>query len=109
METLLGLILFVFGVLQIILFFKIWGMTNDVKRMTYYTERILDVCVNNKELGTNIECNNNDVIKGFKVGDLVVDKNDIQWRVVEINDSNIKCKNSTKGVVEYDKDELKLF
>lgn len=30
----LTIILLVFGVLQIILFFKIWGMTNDVKRLT---------------------------------------------------------------------------
>lgn len=29
--TILGIILLVFGMLQIILFFKIWGMTNDVK------------------------------------------------------------------------------
>ena len=29
----LSLILIIFGVLQIILFFKIWGMTNDVKEL----------------------------------------------------------------------------
>ena len=28
------IVLLVFGVLQIILFFKIWGMTNDVNRIT---------------------------------------------------------------------------
>lgn len=28
-----SIILIIFGVLQIILFFKIWGMTNDVKRL----------------------------------------------------------------------------
>lgn len=30
MLTLTGIIMIVFGILQIILFFKIWGMTNDV-------------------------------------------------------------------------------
>lgn len=30
METIVVIILFVFGLLQFILFFKIWGMTNDV-------------------------------------------------------------------------------
>ena len=33
METLLSIIFIVFGVLQIILFFKIWGMTNDIREM----------------------------------------------------------------------------
>ena len=28
-----GFVLFVFGILQIILFFKLWGMTNDVWRI----------------------------------------------------------------------------
>lgn len=31
METLLAIILIVFGILQIILFFKIWVMTDNVK------------------------------------------------------------------------------
>lgn len=31
MEILLTIILLVFGILQIILFFKIWGMTNDIR------------------------------------------------------------------------------
>ena len=29
----LTIILLIFGVLQIILFFKVWGMTNDIKEM----------------------------------------------------------------------------
>ena len=31
METILTIVLLIFGVLQIILFFKLWGMTNRVK------------------------------------------------------------------------------
>lgn len=30
---LVSIIIIVFGILQIILFFKIWGMTNDVKKI----------------------------------------------------------------------------
>lgn len=33
MEDLLAIIVFVFGVLNTILFFKIWGMTNNVAAM----------------------------------------------------------------------------
>lgn len=33
MEQVLAIIFIVFGVLQIILFFKIWGMTNDVSKI----------------------------------------------------------------------------
>ena len=33
MFTFVGIIIIVFGILQIILFFKIWGMTNDVKQI----------------------------------------------------------------------------
>lgn len=29
----LTIVLLIFGVLQIILFFKVWGMTNDIKEM----------------------------------------------------------------------------
>ncbi|MBE5033207.1 DUF308 domain-containing protein [Gallalistipes aquisgranensis] len=33
-----GIVFIVFGILQIILFFKIWGMTNDVKRISEYVK-----------------------------------------------------------------------
>lgn len=33
----LTIILLIFGVLQIILFFKVWGMTNDIQR---YKEQV---------------------------------------------------------------------
>lgn len=31
--TLTGIVMIAFGILQIILFFKVWGMTNNVKRI----------------------------------------------------------------------------
>ena len=33
METFMAIVFLVFGILQIILFFKIWGMTNNVKKL----------------------------------------------------------------------------
>ncbi len=40
LNVLLGLVMTVFGVLQIILFFKIWGMTNDIREIKnkYFSE-----------------------------------------------------------------------
>lgn len=38
-STLLAIILLVFGILQIILFFKLWGMTNDVNRILQILKR----------------------------------------------------------------------
>lgn len=32
-EIISGIVMLVFGVLQIILFFKVWGMTNDVRKI----------------------------------------------------------------------------
>lgn len=34
MYTFLSVILIIFGILQIILFFKLWGMTNDVRHIS---------------------------------------------------------------------------
>lgn len=54
-----GIIIIVFGILQIILFFKIWGMTNDIKK-TYN-------CIqsNNKDI-TSINNNINDILSHIK-------------------------------------------
>lgn len=39
MMEFLSIVLLVFGVLQIILFFKLWGMTNDVKKIKERLEK----------------------------------------------------------------------
>lgn len=109
METILTLVIFVFGVLQIILFFKIWGMTNDVKTITYYLK-----LMQNKQRNTMTDMLLNEVVEecniaGFEVGDLVVDKNDVQWRIIELKGNSVVCKNSTKGIVEFKSSELRSF
>lgn len=35
------IILLVFGILQIILFFKVWGMTNDINKIRHLFERLM--------------------------------------------------------------------
>lgn len=32
--AIIGIVMLIFGILQIVLFFKLWGMTNDVRRLT---------------------------------------------------------------------------
>lgn len=51
MLTFTGIIIIVFGILQIILFFKIWGMTNDVKAIK---NKYLKVDSSTKEISNNI-------------------------------------------------------
>lgn len=36
-----SIVIIVFGVLQIILFFKIWGMTNNIKELKIFMQRIV--------------------------------------------------------------------
>ena len=50
MEQVLTIILFVFGILQIILFFKVWGMTNDVKRIANPKDEEEDRLIKNAQL-----------------------------------------------------------
>lgn len=43
METFLIIVGAIFGILQIILFFKIWGMTDNVSKMVKQFEQVLDL------------------------------------------------------------------
>ena len=111
-ETVFNIVLIIFGILQIILFFKIWGLTNNVRRMLDIIEDVTREKI--EELNSSIRKNREraDNIGGvgkFVVGDLVVDANGTQWRVAEIKDGIVVCRNSTKGIVEYKEDEIYLF
>ena len=46
MYEFLSIILFIFGILQIILFFKVWGMTNNMKELL-----LIYKAKENRELG----------------------------------------------------------
>lgn len=63
MESIVWIIIIVFGILQIILFFKIWGMTNDIEKIrdkycrteTVKIEGIKPAVVRMKNLGQKKE------------------------------------------------------
>ena len=97
-------VLIIFGILQIVLFFKIWGMTNNVRRiLTIMEDENLEKIQTRKSASTNlVDCK-------FSSGDLVVDSEGNQWRVVEIAGDVITCRNSTKGVVEFYSGDITLF
>lgn len=98
-------VVLVFGVLQIILFFKIWGMTNDVSRVRWILES------QNKSADRKTNEEKNMKSNGISVGDLVVRlKDEKQMRVATIRDGKYEC--NTYGMSEgkwYDRDEIELF
>ncbi|MFR2069325.1 MAG: hypothetical protein ACLS4S_03680 [Bacteroides nordii] len=60
MIEILSIILLIFGVLQIILFFKIWGMTDDIKdiRNKYINSQQNDAKQQNEGIAYNNESTN---------------------------------------------------
>ena len=78
MGIITNIIIITFGILQIILFFKIWGMTNDIKQ------------IKNKYLSSDKfkrATTPSDQSTKFKVGDLVIDiKTDKQMRIKDITE-----------------------
>ncbi len=80
MDILLSIILLVFGILQVILFFKIWGMTNDIAEMN---SRFKATCPTEEEKKINaliekqksISATNHEAINNtapFNVGENVI-------------------------------------
>ena len=105
METTLNLvsiIIIVFGVLQIILFFKLWGMTNDIRAIkNKYINNIVE---------STISTSSNRLQYG--VGDLVVNvKNDKQMRIKEIKGEKYSCYSNNGMSFEGDflESEIRLF
>ena len=100
-----GIIIIVFGILQIILFFKIWGMTNDIKtvknefiRMLRYKDgKVL------KESGVNEKLN---------IGDLVINiKSGKQMRIKCLKDGKYSCYSNggTTFEADFEENEIKKF
>lgn len=87
METLLSIILFVFGILQIILFFKIWEMTNDVSKMRRLIE---SYCFKNNDNSSTEDC---EINTNIKINDIVMDiKTRKEFRVKQIvNENEYEC------------------
>lgn len=76
----MGIIVSVFGILQIILFFKLWGMTNDIKK------------IKNKYVGGNFpETDNSQKINNpptFLMGDIVIHQETKEQYVVNMKIGN---------------------
>ena len=83
MGTFFGLIAVLFAVLQIILFFKIWGMTNDIREIK---ERYLSSTTSPKKKMPTQPTE-------FNIGELVVEiKTNKQMRIKEITeDGKYSC------------------
>lgn len=100
---LVSIIFVVFAILQIILFFKIWGMTNDVRVIK---ESLL---ARTREESPNRE---KVVSSSFSIGALVVDNaKGKQMRVKEIKDGKYACYSNGGITFEglFDESEIKLF
>lgn len=113
METTLNIvsiIIIVFGILQIILFFKVWGMTNNVSEMKNMMELFLRKEFQEKHLTTN---QNNKLESDIKVEDLVVElKNERQLKVVSITDSGeFECilPGGISPIGTFNRSEIELF
>lgn len=107
METLLAIIFIVFGVLQIILFFKIWGMTDDVRSIKnlYQNHRI-------ESKQNSIEENQDEhFVDKFKEGDLVIVlKDEKQFRITKIIRENGGVYYSSDSINErYTQNDLEHF
>lgn len=117
MLTFTGLVVIVFGILQIILFFKLWGMTNDIRE-------IKNKYLNSKSPSSHLDeaynasLNETKPIQKqypenkFQPGDLVVSiSTGKQMRVKDIKDGKYSCY-SQGGMVhdgDFDESEIKLF
>lgn len=118
MMTFVSLVVIVFGILQIILFFKLWGMTNDIKEIK---EKYLNSENHHMEFIQKADNEQIDEIEPdlfkfdglkFKQGDHVVNlKTEKQMRVKDIKDGKFCCY-SQGGMVhegDFDESELRKF
>lgn len=113
MDTLLAIIIVVFGILQLILFFKIWGMTNDIREIK---NKYLDSSTNSQiQSSQEIEYFGSIPKDGskFKEDDLVVLlATGKQMRVKRYTDDGKYSCYTNGGTVyqgDYAENELRLF
>lgn len=85
-EAFIVLVLIVVGILNIILFFKIWGMTNNVKEMRDYFLRKEDA-----------KRNAEDDKYFFNSGEKVVHNGRIYEVVEQLSQGMVKCKDVETG------------
>lgn len=118
MISFVGIVALVFGVLQIILFFKLWGMTNDIKEIKekYLSSEDQSIKFIQKVDNEPIDKTEPDLPQfdgfKFKQNDHVVNlKTEKQMRVKDIKDGKYCCY-SQGGMVhegDFDESELRKF
>lgn len=112
-----GIIMIVFGILQIVLFFKLWGMTDDIKAIK---NKYLEFSSNSSDLepssnNSNIpEITNKNTESKLEVGALVINlKSGKQMRIKEINPITGKYNCFSSGGMfsegNFDESEIKLL
>lgn len=106
--TFISIIFIVFGILQIILFFKMWGMTNNVSRITRLLEskELPNNTLNNAENKTDDILS--DTYSDIAVGSVVIRQSDGRKMVVDsIENGKYFCKDSTmEGYKYYSRNEI---
>ncbi len=103
MIELFTVFMLLFGILQVILLFKLWGMTNDIRE------------IRDKYLNSNIqqyvEPQNKSNLK-YELNELVVDlKTGRQMRIKEYKDNKYSCyiNSGATFVGDFDESEIKKF
>ncbi|MBO7193291.1 MAG: hypothetical protein J6V47_03305 [Bacteroidaceae bacterium] len=106
MDVLLSIVLLVFGILQVILFFKIWGMTNNVCKIRELMENSSQSNTNKSSKEVVEECDN------IEVNDFVMEiKTQKEFKVKQIiGGDKFECIERYGCVIyTFKKDEIKLI
>ncbi len=111
METFLGIIFIVFGILQIILFFKLWGMTNDIREIK---NRYLHQASRESDKSDSDSSSTQDVSSPYSATEyarVVELKSESQMMAGEIAaDGKIKCYSTSGSYIgDFDKSEIMDF
>lgn len=121
MLTFAGIVMAVFGILQIILFFKIWGMTNDVSkikdllktRLSAPSFKGVDNSITNENsmISPSKETGSANLPNDIKPGDNVIRLSDGKTMIVDsIEKGRYFCKGSfMEGYKYYRRDEIKIL
>ena len=112
MEGIIAIVSIIWGVLSIILFFKIWKMTEDVARLTQLVEKIAEPQmreINTKVVAKELNTSESDkkkveekIIGGIKKGDIVkLHKSGTIYKVIGFTESNgVACKRLNQNILE---------
>ena len=117
--TFMGLLMIAWGILEIILFFKIWGMTNDVRKLTNHFCKQENVAKGEaadkpSNIPTNLDNYELDEydhrLDEVKVGDKVRRASDGKiLEVISIGEKVLECRGGMlDGIHSYPKDALSI-